>query len=393
MLMSLLDPYASPELTAALPVCAEISAQAMEIETAKRIPSGIARKLNLTGLFRMPVPVVYGGSERSAAQIVRAIEEVSYADGSAGWCAMVYMSGGYMAGLLPGEWAQEIYGNGAAPLAAGSSVPSGLCERKTGGVMVSGRWGLVSGAHNSDWVCGGAFLPEGNNPPQLVTGEPRVHFMFFERAQAFLHDNWDPSGLVGTGSVDVEVKDAFVPEGRWVVLGETTPSVDGSLYRISFFSLLAATIGVVPLGIARRAIDCFVEMAQDKVPTWQKEPLSKFSAAQASLGKAEALVAAGRDTLYARIEELWACVCRGDEPPLELRRRLRLAAAYATEASAAAVDILFAAGGRTSLQRTNPLQRCFRDIHAITQHRVVSTAIFETAGKLKLRGERPMLML
>ncbi len=391
--MTTFDPYASLELSAALPVCEEIRAHALDFEAAKQLPAGLVRKLNLTGLFRMPVAAIYGGSERSAAQIVRAIEEISYADGSAGWCAMVYMSGAFLSGLLPGEWAHEIYGNGAMPLIAGSSVPTGLCQSKAGGVMVNGRWGMVSGAHNSDWLCGGGYLMDGNNPPRLATGEPRVHFMLFERTQAILHDNWDPSGLIGTGSVDFEVKDAFVPEGRWVILGETKPSVDGPLYRISFFSLLAATIGAVPIGIARRAIDCFVELANGKVPTWMKDTLAKNPIAQAGIGRAEALIAAGRDTLYASIDELWDCTARGDEPPLELRRRLRLAAAFATEASAGAVDILFAAGGRSSLQRTNPLQRCFRDIHAITQHRVVSAGVFETAGKLKLRGERPMMML
>lgn len=391
--MTLPDKNASPELSAALPVCADISAQAVDFEAARRLPAALVRKLTLTGVFGMPVPAIYGGSERSLAQIVRAVEEISYADGSAGWCAMIYMTGAHMSGLLPGEWAQEIFGNGATPLVAGTSVPTGRCESRDGGVMVNGRWSLASGAHNSDWLCGGGFLMEGNIPPQLSTGEPRVHFMLFNRDQALLHDNWDPSGLIGTGSVDFEVRDAFVPEGRWVILGETEPTVDGLLYRVPFFSFVAATIGVVPLGIASRAIDCFVDLANSKVPTWLKDTLAKNPIAQVNLGRAEALVAAGRDTLYARIDEFWQCLSRGDEPSLELRRRLRLAAAFATEASSDAVDILFETGGSSSLQRTNPLQRCFRDIHAVAQHRVVSASIFETAGKLKLRGGRPMKML
>lgn len=391
--MATLDQHVSPELTAALPVCAEISAQALDFEAARRLPAGLVRKLNLTGLFRMPVPAIYGGAERSLAQIVRAVEEISYADGSAGWCAMIYMTGAHLSGQLPVIWAQEIFGNGAMPLVAGTSVPTGHCESKAGGFMVNGRWSLASGAHNSDWLCGGGFLMDGNIPPQLATGEPRVHFMLFERAQALLHDNWDPSGLIGTGSVDFEVRDAFVPEGRWVILGDTQPTVDGSLYRVPFFSFVAATIGVVPLGIARRAIDCFVDLANNKVPTWLKDTLAKNPIAQANLGRAEALVAAGRDTLYASVDEFWQCLSRGDEPSLELRRRLRLSAAFATEAAAGAVGILFEAGGSSALQRTNPLQRCFRDIHAVAHHRVVSASIFETAGKLRLRGERPMKML
>jgi alkylation response protein AidB-like acyl-CoA dehydrogenase len=73
------DPHGSAELSLTQTLCAEISSRALEVEAAHRLPADLADKLKATGLPHMSVPVSYGGGGRSAAQIVRAIEEVSAA--------------------------------------------------------------------------------------------------------------------------------------------------------------------------------------------------------------------------------------------------------------------------------------------------------------------------
>jgi indole-3-acetate monooxygenase len=386
------DPHGSPELSLTQTLCAEISSRALEVEAAHRLPADLADKLKATGLAHMSVPASYGGGGRSAAQIVRAIEEVSAADGAVGWCAMIYVTTAVVSGLLPVEWGRKIYGRGNDFLTGGSTPPTGRAEIVPGGVRVSGRWSWGSGTHNCEWITGGAYILEDGKTPLLPTGEPRVHIMFFEREQVRLIENWDPSGLIGTGSVDFEVQDAFVPEGRWIVLGAQKPCVDETLYHFPFFGIFASAVAAVPLGIARHALESFAELAQGKTPTWQRDTLAKQPVAQMNYGKAEALYHAARNTVYGTVEEVWQRIAGGDAASLEDRRRLRLAAAYATEACAQAVDILYTAGGGSSIHRSHPLQRCFRDIHVATQHRMVSQANYESAGALKLRGERAVTM-
>ena len=76
----------------------------------------------------------------------------------------------------------------------------------------------------------------------------------------------------------------------------------------------------------------------------------------------------------------------GRTPTLRQRAIARLAAAKAAEASAQAVDLLYNAAGGTGLFESNPLERCFRDVHATTQHIGTQPANFELAGRVLLLG-------
>ncbi|MGH7865173.1 MAG: acyl-CoA dehydrogenase family protein, partial [Candidatus Binataceae bacterium] len=74
----------------------------------------------------------------------------------------------------------------------------------------------------------------------------------------------------------------------------------------------------------------------------------------------------------------------GAAPSVECRRDLRLAAAHAAWQSAHAVDLMYHAGGGSSVHASSPLQRCFRDVHVVTQHFLVNSAIYDTTGRLYL---------
>ncbi len=386
------EAYSSPELTAAQAMYGEINERALEVEAAKRLPADLAVKLNDTGILRMAIPKAYGGTERTLGQLLRANEAVSYADGSVGWVSLIYSTMGFISGLMPAHWAKEIFNQQKMTISCGATAPSGRGEFVKGGVKASGRWAFGSGAHNSDWIAGGTLVMEGDKPETLPTGEPRVHMLYFERKQVNLIENWDPSGLIGTGSGDFEVKDAFVPEDRWVVLGISKPVVDGPLYRLPFFGMLAAAHAAHALGVAQRAVDSFTQLARDKIPTWQKDTVAKNPVAQTSLGRAEAQLYAARAFVYEVVDEVTDCVTRGDEPTMEQRRRFRLAGNHAVETATAVTDMMYTLGGGSSIQRTSPLQRCLRDLHVATQHGMVSHGHYRTAGILKLMGERPITM-
>jgi alkylation response protein AidB-like acyl-CoA dehydrogenase len=63
---------------------------------------------------------------------------------------------------------------------------------------------------------------------------------------------------------------------------------------------------------------------------------------------------------------------------------VRIACSHAAQEAARAVDLAYHLGGGSSVYSANVLQRCFRDVHTVTQHLMVSTRIFETAGKVML---------
>jgi alkylation response protein AidB-like acyl-CoA dehydrogenase len=81
---------------------------------------------------------------------------------------------------------------------------------------------------------------------------------------------------------------------------------------------------------------------------------------------------------------MWDRVTKGTAPSPPERARLRIAATNAVRACAHAVDLVYTAGGGSALYAKSPLQRAFRDIHAITQHTMVAPHGYELFGKILL---------
>ncbi len=138
------------------------------------------------------------------------------------------------------------------------------------------------------------------------------------------------------------------------------------------------------MGIARHAIEALLELAQAKTPTGQTSLLRERAAVQADVARAEALVRAARAFLFQTIDEVWADVAAGRGATLEQRALLRLAAVDGAHKAAQAVDLMYNAGGATSIYETSPLERCFRDVHVVTAHIIVQPPVYELAGRVLL---------
>ena len=378
------------ELTLARECRGDIERAGAVAEQEFRVPSSLIQKLNSHGLFAMTVPEKFGGRQKPALESLRVIEEISYADSAVGWCGMIYSTTAVLGSFLSERWGQTVYGaqrlgdTYLSPITAGAAAPSGRGERVDGGVRVSGRWAWGSGSHHCDWICGGTLVSQGDDILRFENGEPQVHVMFFHKDQVKLHDNWNPSGLRGTGSVDFEVTEQFVPEGRWTVLGSSRRQIDSPLYRFPFFGFFAAAVASVPLGIARRAVDDFYDLACGTGPVNKTSSIRESSITQLEFGQAEAMVEAARRYLQDVVAQVWDKVVAGESISVADRRHLRLAASQATVMSAAAVDKLYNAAGGAALQGHCPLQKHFRDIHTATQHRMVSPEVLRMAGAARL---------
>ncbi|MGH0037866.1 MAG: acyl-CoA dehydrogenase family protein [Myxococcota bacterium] len=363
-----------------------IAPRSDEIERARSVPADLIERMNRAGLFKLTIPRIYGGDEVQPVEVLQTIEEVAYADSSVGWCCMIYLTTAVNVAFLEPAWAERIYRcqGERTPITAGSTTPVGKARPVAGGMQVSGVWPWGSGTHHCDWIAGTAMLPGAR-----ADGPPVPTVFYFPRDEVELLDDWDASGLCGTGSGSFRVESAVVPEGRWVPLGGARRHLEGVLYRFPFFGLFSAGIAAVPLGLARRALDDFVELARVKVPTWKTRTINESSVVQLELGRAEALISGARHQLYAIVEELTGRVAAGDELSLEDRRRIRLAACQATASCAEAVDRLYDAGGGSSVYKSCSLQRHWRDIHTATAHRMVGTQTLQLAGAVKLLGRAP----
>ncbi len=372
------------EMAAISALAPEISSRSREFESVRRLPADLARKLAEAGLFRSAIAKVYGGTELTPADSIRLIEEVSRADGSVGWCVMIGSVTGVLSGFLPEKSAREIYGSDPLVITAGAVAPSGRAVTTDGGYIVNGRWQWGSVTQNCNWIVGGSLVLEGGQPRLYPSGDPEIRLMLFSAEQVEILDSWDSSGLRGTGSHDFQVKDAFVPADRSIALGVAPPVVKTPLYRFPFIGLLAIGVCGVSLGIARRAIDEFIDLANKKTPTWERRPIAQSARVQERVAEAEAALRSSRAFLFEAIGAAWEAASAGRDPSLEMRRDIRLAAANVSWQAVKAVDQMYSMGGGSVVHSSNPIQRCFRDVHVITQHVMVNRSVYETAGKLFL---------
>jgi indole-3-acetate monooxygenase len=208
--------------------------------------------------------------------------------------------------------------------------------------------------------------------------------VLFERDQVRLLDTWHVSGLKGTGSTDYEVDNAFVPEGRWVQFLGAEPVIDGPMYRFPFLGALALGVCAVTLGLARRAQDELVTLAGGKRPAQSSRTLAERPAVQADVARAEAARRSAAAFVHEAVNEAWDAAAKGQPLTDEHKRLVRLAATNATWQAADAVDLMYHAGGGSSIREDSALQRLFRDVHVATQHGMVAERTREPLGRMAL---------
>ena len=353
-----------------------IEAHADEGERLRRLPMPTVKALADAGLMRMCVPAAYGGPEVDPATMVRAIEAVAHSDGGAGWCSMIASTTSSMASFLPAEAAQEMYGDPAS-ITGGVFAPNGVGVATSvdgvDGFSVTGRWAWGSGTQHCDWILGGASCDDGT-----------FRLCWFRQADVTFHDTWYTSGMRASGSLDYSVENVFVPAVRTMQPGVTRPVLSTPLARFPNFTLLASGVSAVGLGVARRALDELIELAQGKKPQYSSRTLAQSGFTQVEVARAEGRLRSARAFLLDELGSAWSTAVAGDEVSVEARTAIRLAATHAATVSAEVADVAFTLAGGTAVYDTSVLGRCLRDAHVVTQHIQTAPKLNETIGKLLL---------
>jgi alkylation response protein AidB-like acyl-CoA dehydrogenase len=237
-----------------------------------------------------------------------------------------------------------------------------------------------------------SVVHEDGKPRLTRAGAPETRFMLLPSEACEIIDTWTVGGLRGTGSHDVAVSDVFVPSSYGS--GFTDPHVlPEPRYRIPPFSRVIPGLGAMALGIARTVIETFIEIAGGKTPERTTQMLRDNHGAQVRVSQAESLVRSARLFLFDTLESLWRPLIAKGEVTMEARTHVRLAASHAVSSAVQAVDLLYNGAGASALYTSCPLERAFRDVHAITQHIGVHPRVMETTGRVLfgLEPDTPLL--
>jgi indole-3-acetate monooxygenase len=383
------DGAASTLLEVARTLRPRILAEREHTEAGRRLSVDLTRELAGAGFFRISLPAAYGGLDLTPMEAMEVYEELARADASVAWCVW-NGNVNWTTAQLSKEVAQAVFADPGMIL-ANSTRPSGQAVVVEGGYRVSGRWSLVSGCQLSSWFVLLSVVHENGTPRRAPSGAPESRFMLCPAADCEIVDTWTTGGLRGTGSHDVVVRDLFVPDRQASYF--TDPFVlPGSQYRIPSTSRVIPGLAAMALGVARNAIEALVDLAVDKRNERTSQSLRDDRGAQTRLSQAEALVGSARLFLFDTINRLWNEVLAGREAPMPARAEVRLASWHAVTSATQAVDLIYLTGGATSLYVTCPLERAFRDVHAMTQHIAVHPRILETTGRV-LFGLEPEIPL
>jgi alkylation response protein AidB-like acyl-CoA dehydrogenase len=322
------------------------------------VPKETVAALADAGLHALLVPEAVGGSETPIVESIDAMAEISRADGSAGWCLMANVATIAFFGAWSGDdFAGELFAGGV-PLAAGQFAPNGTAEPDGDGFRITGNYNFGSGVNHSDWIGAGVLTTE---------DESRLLMALVPRAAAILKDGWDVLGLEATASWDYSITDAWVPEGATFDFFAPVQRRGGPMYQLGVLGLTSAGHAAVAIGVVRRALDELRTIAATKARMGASAPLREkesFLLALAGLeSRARSAACWVRDT-FATAEA--TAVRTGAADPTEVALA-RQSTVHATQDGAAVVRDAYLLAGTDAL-RAGPLQRCFRDMHAASQH-------------------------
>jgi alkylation response protein AidB-like acyl-CoA dehydrogenase len=354
--------------------------------TASPDPDVVAA-LASAGLFALGVPDDLGGPACDPLTSIAAIEAVSEADGATGWVLMIGAETTGIVGLhLPVPTARHLLGEPPGAVVCGALNPLGRAAPVEGGVVVDGRWPFASGAQRADWFWAQCVVASGG---EAGAGERDVVEVLLPRHAYEVDETWNAPGLRGSGSHDVVVRGRFVPAEHVTRTRAARPRAAGPLARVPFTSRLAYNKVGVATGIARAAVDHFVALAEERRPRFSRAPLAERPRAQRAVADAEVALGGARGFVTDVVGDLWETVVRGERPTVRQQALVRLACSAAVESCARAVTILFEASGTAMSDADHPLARCFRDVHVIGQHLMVSPHVIDDAGRVLL-GLEPL---
>ena len=371
----------------------EIRAAADSIDEARRLPDRLAQRLAGAGFFHLLTGREHGGMEADPVAAARVIERLSTASPSVGWVTMILATASFWTvRVTPDEVRQEIFarvlpGQTQPTVIAGTLVPHGRALRAAGGWRLSGQWPFASGCHHAAWMPTGAWLHDEDGPILDGNGAPQWRVFHLPASECVILDTWHTSGLRGTGSADYTIDDAFVADAyvKKHSLVEESMLPDR---RYAYPAFNVPMLSAVALGAARGAVDALAELFGSKVDRRNQRPVAGAFDKQADLGIAEATVSSARAYLYDTTARAWELIMAGRELPRELRAGMRLACTHAVTASIQAVDRAHAAAGSSSIYNSSPIDRFFRDAHAVGAHAFVRQATMADGGQLLL-GEEP----
>jgi alkylation response protein AidB-like acyl-CoA dehydrogenase len=336
---------------------------------ARRVPDETIQDFWDAGLWYLLKPKKFGGPEHRPDVALAVASELSRADGSAAWIWAVFTIHDLLVALWPEEFQHEYWARNT--LSASSFAPTGKATPASAGYRVSGKWTFCSGVDNADWLLLGTFF----GPPSGGSPIPDIRYVMIPKIDAKVIDDWFVFGLRGTGSKSIVIDDLFVPNHRILGLAEMLQGItpgskvhDSPLYKTSVWAIIPFTISSPANGMARGALDAFIDEMKVREGSYDHSLLAKKPGIQLTVAEASAMIDAA-DLLYRRsFRETIDKIMAGEPMSLEHRARSRRDQGFSVLMAKQAAEKLFTATAGRGLYEGSRVQRAYADLHALQGH-------------------------
>lgn len=367
--------------------------QAPEAEQLGQLPDATARLLKEAGPIRLLQPKKYGGFESHPREFAETVMATAALDGASGWITGIVGVHPWQLAFADPKVQDEVWSDDHDTWIASPYAPTGIARPVEGGYIFNGRWQFSSGTDHCDWIFLGAMLGDAEGKMALP---PTMLHMILPRADyTIVEDSWNVVGLKGTGSKDIIVKDAFVPDyrvmnGDHVIDGTAQKEygVTETLYKMPWSTMFPLGISSAVVGIAEGALAAHLDYQRDRVGAQgtavKDDPYVLFA-----IGEAAADINAARQELLTNVDRVFDLVEAGKEIGFAERAAVRRTQVRAAWRAVTAVDQIFARSGGNAMRMDKPLQRFWRDAHVGLAHAIHVPSTVYHASALSSLGIEP----
>lgn len=349
---------------------------AAEAERAGCLTPRVVAALHEANLFRILLPAAEGGLDLTIPQSISVFARLAACDASTAWNLAILAGNPRIARFVSPAVAAVINGTPDGLMAATLNPVAARAEPVDGGYRFSGKATYLSGSAHAKWMMATAL--------ETDDGAITIRSGIFPLDRARSLDSWHVTGMRATNSTDYAFDDVFVADDWTFKPLELRATGNDVFAAIPLWAQLGSGLAACAVGAAQNMLGCFLDLAATKVPGGGIVRLADKPTAQIAVGEAQGLIQAAKAVLMETVEDVWA---RGlarapfDNPVLA---RQRLGTVTAVRLATQAIDVLHDAAGMSAVASDSVLERCWRDVHTITQHVILSPARYEVAGRVLL---------
>lgn len=355
-----------------------IRREAPESERLGQLTNGVATALLDANLFSALLPEGDGGLGAGRAGFFETVEEVSRADGSAGWCLSVCSAANFSIHKAASHEArQEVFGSGPVALWV-SLFPRARSTAVDGGYRVSGSFGFGSGSSLARWVLVAEELPD-REGQQWFRG-----FIVPKEDVDIKIDSWDAMGLRATASVDYTIVEKFVPSHR--TFEYPFLQTVGAASFSSQFGIFLNQVGLTAFasGLGARALSELIANAPKTKRLVGEGFQADDNVVQFGIGELEGRMCAARSHFLGLLADQDRYIAAHGAPNPLVTLDFVQAAQTLTRAARDMTLFAYDHSGTGVILSSDPLQRCLRDIFTGLKHASFTPALLTSVGKSRL---------